>query len=1066
MAGVNLPKLPDIESFNLHKGSSRPRLGDVKTAVSHCIPQFDKCPRFSNQVRRGDSKAKEKQKKSKEEYLKLKKLCLDQLVDKFHSQWDSKDPTKEVRWPQEHDEVKKIVNADKIMASIRALFQEISNNVALSDYFKGWHEVIHQKKWKTPIQFDDDWNRIPQGTGKRDHSGDNSRPIFSCKVPPAIQQEDHVFRFLKPMTQAQSSSQLLRLLETLERKASTSYQKSYIQNLYQSKLALDIAKQEQTISIAWSEFQQQLLLHQKAAQEQVDDQLRRIRAAVYCQSSASDSELAAFITATNNPLLPRINTWYLVRELGANNPQPDPWKKLLVQFADCLTRLQTLDRLLRLPPNSHGDIVKELQGLQPRSWEIMHYPEWLVFEVENNLRIRNIQGQFAGEMMYPADNGNAVMQLNMGEGKSSVVVPIVATTLATGENVVRLIVTRSQSTQMAQLMTARLGGLLSRRIYYLPVSRAMNTADKVVKEIMGLLKECMQSRGVLIMQPEHVSALNLMLADASKSLGDSVKENLYAIKQLMDGSCRDIIDESDEMFSPTYELVYPLGKEQPVDFARERYCIIPQVLHIVAEVSKSVSKDVPGGLIIIPLGPGRFPQLTVVSKHASDLLRYRVAEEICSKGLQGFPIHRQKKDATNKNLILEFMTKEDPSEEARSFIDDGLGWTPQMRSCVLLLRGLLAVNLLSAAFRDRFRVNYGLDKTRQPKTDLAVPYRAKDTPSTSSEYSHPEVIVIKTSLAYYYNGLEDADLFSTLRHLLQSDRAHMEYPIWVAAAPELPEAWHNVKGISLEDAEACERGLFPHLRFLTVVADYYLSHIVFPKQLKEYSQKVSISSWDIGRPKSLPTTGFSGTHDLEPLLPLPVKQKDHASQRHVDALVLNKMLASQNSILLLEKPKDERISEEFLRKVAAHKPSLRVIIDVGAYLIDLTNEGVVRKWLQLLREQKQDTEAAIYCDDNHELIVLDSRDKIEPLLLSPFAKNMDRCVAFLDEAHSRGTDLRLPSTYRAAVTLGSNLTKDKLAQGTPAQYPRTCKLTNKSSMHEDEKARRWSVHHLLHSALY
>jgi hypothetical protein len=42
---------------------------------------------------------------------------------------------------------------------------------------------------------------------------------------------------------------------------------------------------------------------------------------------------------------------------------------------------------------------------------------------------------------------------------------------------------------------------------------------------------------------------------------------------------------------------------------------------------------------------------------------------------------------------------------------------------------------------------------------------------------------------------------------------------------------------------------------------------------------------------------------------------------------------------------------------------------------------------------------------------------------------MDHTVIFLDDVHTRGTDLKLPSDYRAAVTLGPALVKDKLVQG-------------------------------------
>jgi hypothetical protein len=43
---------------------------------------------------------------------------------------------------------------------------------------------------------------------------------------------------------------------------------------------------------------------------------------------------------------------------------------------------------------------------------------------------------------------------------------------------------------------------------------------------------------------------------------------------------------------------------------------------------------------------------------------------------------------------------------------------------------------------------------------------------------------------------------------------------------------------------------------------------------------------------------------------------------------------------------------------------------------------------------------------------------------------MDQCLVYLDEAHTRGTDLKMPENYRAIVTLGPDLTKDRLVQGT------------------------------------
>lgn len=109
------------------------------------------------------------------------------------------------------------------------------------------------------------------------------------------------------------------------------------------------------------------------------------------------------------------------------------------------------------------------------------------------------------------------------------------------------------------------------------------------------------------------------------------------------------------------------------------------------------------------------------------------------------------------------------------------------------------------------------------------------------------------------------------------------------------------------------------------------------------------------------------------------------------------------------------------------QPQVRVILDVGAQVLDLSNKDMACAWLERL--PGEEARAGVYFNDRHELEVVDRKGFVEPLQTSPFAMQLDECVVFLDEAHTRGTDLKLPTSCRAAVTLGANLTKDRLIQG-------------------------------------
>jgi hypothetical protein len=78
---------------------------------------------------------------------------------------------------------------------------------------------------------------------------------------------------------------------------------------------------------------------------------------------------------------------------------------------------------------------------------------------------------------------------------------------------------------------------------------------------------------------------------------------------------------------------------------------------------------------------------------------------------------------------------------------------------------------------------------------------------------------------------------------------------------------------------------------------------------------------------------------------------------------------------------------------------------------------------------RPEIEAAVFVDSKDDLRVLRRDGTVELLVSSPYLEQLGRCVVYLDEAHTRGTDLKLPPGSRAAVTLGPRLCKDKLVQG-------------------------------------
>jgi hypothetical protein len=111
-------------------------------------------------------------------------------------------------------------------------------------------------------------------------------------------------------------------------------------------------------------------------------------------------------------------------------------------------------------------------------------------------------------------------------------------------------------------------------------------------------------------------------------------------------------------------------------------------------------------------------------------------------------------------------------------------------------------------------------------------------------------------------------------------------------------------------------------------------------------------------------------------------------------------------------------------------------------MLDMQNAELVTRWLQL---RPEGVSAAVFVNDRDELCVCSVDGTTELLDTSPFKHQrtpyvprflplltpqlVDKCVVYLDDAHTRGTDLKLPRNTRAAVTLGPKVTKDRLVQG-------------------------------------
>jgi hypothetical protein len=106
-------------------------------------------------------------------------------------------------------------------------------------------------------------------------------------------------------------------------------------------------------------------------------------------------------------------------------------RKRIVEYGESMTAVQRLLRLQDaiLRRDSHR-ISEEISNVGHVNWNPVDHPYWLLLEIEANILIRKDQVDVALATVAPASGSNSVLQMNMGQGKTSCIMPMVAAELA------------------------------------------------------------------------------------------------------------------------------------------------------------------------------------------------------------------------------------------------------------------------------------------------------------------------------------------------------------------------------------------------------------------------------------------------------------------------------------------------------------------------------------------------------------------------------------------------------------------------------------------------------------
>lgn len=808
-----------------------------------------------------------------------------------------------------------------------------------------------------------------------------------------------------------------------------SVRSGYAQDLENSIAALKLVKAPVNHDTSQSRDQERLENDVKIAREWLNSFYQRITESL----SAHDE---SFVWLSKGGLWPCLTPTSILKQLRSTSRYRLGYgmDKLLISYAHAILKLQKRMRLREaVAKHDETRLKQELADPGHLNWDPNDFPDWMLLEIDANIQIRPKQVTVALEMISPSTKSNTVLQLNMGEGKTSVIIPMVAAVLSNGEILNRLLVPKALLTQASQILQLRLGGLLGREIIHVPFSRRTQTSVSLIEDYKGLHLGMLRGCGIILGVPDHV--LSFKLSGLQKLADSKLPEAVEMIEtqKWIDESCRDVLDECDFTLAVKTQLIYPGGSQLVVDGHPDRWEASMDVLGLAAHHFKDLAREFPESVKIIERNTTGFPVAHLLRKDVEEALVFRIADDICERRTSLLPLSDC--NEKSKDAIRLFITREKVDISVTKRIKKLFPDNPKARKKVYLLRGLLVHGILILCLKKRWNVQYGLDPSRDP---IAVPFHAKGVPSDQAEWGHPDVAILFTCLAFYYEGLSQAQLKRSLEAVLKSDHPATEYERWIQDSVTLPAALRHWNSISVEDAGLVFL-VWKSLRFTPVVINYFLNHFVFPVHAKQFATKLQASGWDVlpsnsslyrsaNDPWIQPgiTTGFSGTNDNRSLLPLTIEQYDLPGLSHTNAEVLTYLLQERNrQYRVAVSTSGRRLSEVELLDYL-YNNSIRILIDAGAFIMEMDNVAVARAWIQADWKAK----AAVYFDiaDNKPWVMHRNFKRV-PLFASPFAEDLEGCVVYIDMAHTRGTDLKLPLNAVGAVTLGLGQTKDHTVQG-------------------------------------
>ncbi len=648
----------------------------------------------------------------------------------------------------------------------------------------------------------------------------------------------------------------------------------------------------------------------------------------------------------------------------------------------------------------------------------LYKKELRIIEYTNGYYLRDEQVKTIEAMLQ---GENAIKQLGMGAGKSSVILPTLLAKYADGEHLAIGIIPEWLWEIVANDLDKSSHEIFNQKLHHFVFDRnTIISREFLLTQYVAMTDAILQKNAVIATKTSLLSFRNryIELVKQLQTAEESERPALYEKIELMANVLlllkergKAIADEVDSILDVRKELNYSIGQPAPLD---ESKC----------NVAIQLNRKIVDWLKIEGEDPRKdFAQKFLKNEQAS--LSDEARERILS-GLAGemYDALRLMDFGIEKDAFVQFIRRSPASHESPQYLmvseqigSLGVG-QPELYKNIKNLRLLL--NTFEGTLKASNKVGYG----RKEGGIETIPYKASNTPA-QAEFGDETERIAYLIQDYLQEGLSTQQREDFIERLNVDIKEEMKAKKNEPGNVEENEKYRaftlkwGVTPVQARESKVEQERIRQALKnspseMLEFVQAWVLPKIYMAKEQVSSNAQDFVDLFDA-------FSGFTGTtwnlHTFHEKANISAAKTEGTDGKSL-LFLLEGCPDLQIRTVNLQDGRDTTVIQKIIEQYPDFFNRYDALIDAGAYMKGVSNLDVARALVQ--EGQRHGKESAIFTDDANQKMRLGREGTLSPL--DSKAGNQDKkAITIYDQGHVIGTDIAHHKNARAAVTIGADL---------------------------------------------